>query len=155
MKNWMGTGSAALSFVLWGMLPLYYQFMPAVNMWELLSHRVGEIDIYDDLFSLSVVDERHVVAVGYHGAAYWSEDGGETWRKGKTSTERALYSVSMADRQRGWAVGQLGTILRTENGGRRIDRPCARIKEPRFAKRGSGCHRLGIVVHRVSAPRTL
>lgn len=40
MKNWMGTGSAALSFVLWGMLPLYYQFMPAVNMWELLSHRV-------------------------------------------------------------------------------------------------------------------
>ena len=28
MKNWMGTGSAALSFVLWGMLPLYYQFMP-------------------------------------------------------------------------------------------------------------------------------
>jgi photosystem II stability/assembly factor-like uncharacterized protein len=81
-------------------------------------HRAGEIDIYDDLFSLSVVDERHVVAVGYHGAAYWSEDGGETWRKGQTPTERALYSVSMADRQRGWAVGQLGTILRTENGGR-------------------------------------
>lgn len=40
MKNWMGTGSAALSFVLWGMLPLYYQFMPEINMWELLSHRV-------------------------------------------------------------------------------------------------------------------
>lgn len=40
MKNWMGPGSAALSFVLWGMLPLYYQFMPEVNMWELLSHRV-------------------------------------------------------------------------------------------------------------------
>jgi photosystem II stability/assembly factor-like uncharacterized protein len=83
-----------------------------------IRHPVGEIDIYDDLFSLSVADERHVVAVGYHGAAYWSEDGGETWHKGQTSTERALYSVSMADRQRGWAVGQLGTILRTENGGR-------------------------------------
>ncbi|MCH7372975.1 EamA family transporter RarD [Aeromonas sp. MR16] len=40
MKNWLGTGSAALSFVLWGLLPLYYQFMPEVNMWELLSHRV-------------------------------------------------------------------------------------------------------------------
>lgn len=40
MKNWIGPASAALSFVLWGMLPLYYQFMPAVNMWELLSHRV-------------------------------------------------------------------------------------------------------------------
>ena len=34
MKNWMGTGSAALSFALWGMLPLYYQFMPEINMWE-------------------------------------------------------------------------------------------------------------------------
>ena len=40
MKNWLGPGSAALSFVLWGMLPLYYQFMPEINMWELLSHRV-------------------------------------------------------------------------------------------------------------------
>ncbi|PJG58772.1 EamA family transporter RarD [Aeromonas cavernicola] len=40
MKNWMGTSSAALSFVLWGMLPLYYQFMPEVNMWELLSQRI-------------------------------------------------------------------------------------------------------------------
>lgn len=40
MKNWIGPGSAALSFVLWGMLPLYYQFMPEVSMWELLSHRV-------------------------------------------------------------------------------------------------------------------
>ncbi|EOD56241.1 RarD protein [Aeromonas molluscorum 848] len=36
----MGTGGAALSFALWGLLPLYYQFMPEVNMWELLSHRV-------------------------------------------------------------------------------------------------------------------
>ncbi|MGY4013072.1 EamA family transporter RarD [Aeromonas molluscorum] len=40
MKSWMGTGGAALSFALWGLLPLYYQFMPEVNMWELLSHRV-------------------------------------------------------------------------------------------------------------------
>lgn len=40
MKNWIGPGSAALSFMLWGMLPLYYQFMPEVSMWELLSHRV-------------------------------------------------------------------------------------------------------------------
>lgn len=40
MKNWLGTGTATLSFILWGMLPLYYQFMPEVNMWELISHRV-------------------------------------------------------------------------------------------------------------------
>lgn len=78
----------------------------------------GEIDIYDDLYSVAVVDGEHVVAVGYHGAAFFTEDGGETWKKGTTPTNRLLYSVSMADRNIGWAVGQLGTILRTEDGGR-------------------------------------
>jgi photosystem II stability/assembly factor-like uncharacterized protein len=78
----------------------------------------GEIDIYDDLFAVSVADEHHAVAVGYHGAAYWTEDGGETWHKGATGTERLLYSVSMADSRNGWAVGQTGTILRTRDGAR-------------------------------------
>jgi photosystem II stability/assembly factor-like uncharacterized protein len=77
----------------------------------------GEIDIFDDLFSVSVVDAKHVVAVGYHGAAYFSEDGGESWHKGRVPTNRILYSVSMATPDVGWAVGQLGTILRTEDGG--------------------------------------
>ncbi|MBZ6072508.1 EamA family transporter RarD [Aeromonas schubertii] len=36
----LGPGVVALSFVLWGLLPLYYQFLPTINMWELLSHRV-------------------------------------------------------------------------------------------------------------------
>jgi photosystem II stability/assembly factor-like uncharacterized protein len=78
----------------------------------------GEIDIFDDLFSVSVVDDSHIVAVGYQGAVYWSEDGGENWHKGKVPTLRILYSVSMADRNVGWAVGQLGTIVRTEDGGK-------------------------------------
>jgi photosystem II stability/assembly factor-like uncharacterized protein len=78
----------------------------------------GEIDIFDDLFSVSVVDENKIVAVGYQGAVYYSEDGGENWHKGKVPTNRILYSVSMADTSVGWAVGQLGTILRTEDGGK-------------------------------------
>jgi photosystem II stability/assembly factor-like uncharacterized protein len=78
----------------------------------------GEIGIYDDLFSVSVVDENHTVAVGYQGAAYWTEDGGDTWHKGDTDTNKLLYGVSMADTQHGWAVGQTGTILRTNDGGR-------------------------------------
>lgn len=36
----LGPGVVALSFILWGLLPLYYQFMPQLSMWELLSHRV-------------------------------------------------------------------------------------------------------------------
>jgi photosystem II stability/assembly factor-like uncharacterized protein len=78
----------------------------------------GEIDIFDNLFSLSVVDRDYAVAVGHHGAVYFTEDGGDTWHKGRTPTNALLYSVSMADRTSGWVVGQLGTILRTEDGGR-------------------------------------
>ncbi len=82
------------------------------------STRGGEILVPDDLYSVSLVDDRHAVAVGYYGAAYWTEDGGDTWKKGETDTKLSLYSVSMADPERGWAVGQRGLILRTEDGGR-------------------------------------
>ncbi len=80
--------------------------------------KAGEIDIYDDLFAVSVADEQHAVAVGYHGAVYWTEDGGDSWHKGATTNEELLYSVSMADNRHGWAVGQSGTILRTIDGGK-------------------------------------
>lgn len=78
----------------------------------------GSIQIFDDLYAVSTADGQHVVAAGYWGAVYWSEDGGTTWQRGETGTERLIYGVSMADARRGWAVGQLGTILRTEDGGR-------------------------------------
>ncbi len=81
-------------------------------------HEEGEIAIFDNLFAVSVPDERHAVAVGYLGAVYWTEDGGDTWRKGATDTVASLYSVSMADSLHGWAVGQFGTILRTDDGGK-------------------------------------
>jgi photosystem II stability/assembly factor-like uncharacterized protein len=77
----------------------------------------GVIDIYDDLFSVSVPSKDHVVAGGYWGAIYVSEDGGNTWKKGETGTRRLIYGVSMADDLHGWAVGQTGLILRTEDGG--------------------------------------
>jgi len=78
----------------------------------------GDIEVLDNLFSVSVPDPDHAVAVGYYGAAYWTDDGGATWHLGNTSTQALLYSVSMADAMRGWAVGQRGLILRTEDGGK-------------------------------------
>jgi len=97
----------------------------------------GEIDIYDDLFAVSVVDEMHTVAVGYYGAIYWTDDGGEHWHKGKVDTKQLLYSVSMADVENGWAVGQLGTILRTNDGGRSWHR------QPNL-KEDEGSHLFGV-----------
>lgn len=76
-----------------------------------------EIQIYDDLFTVSVPSPDHIVAAGYWGAVYVSQDGGKTFRKGRTDTRKLLYGVSMADASKGWVVGQEGTILRTEDGG--------------------------------------
>ncbi len=105
--------------------PAYLALCLAVTVGSLACHQLdfdsrvgeGEIGIYDDLFSVSVVDENHTVAVGYHGAAYWTSDGGKTWNKGETGTNLLLYSVSMADTRHGWAVGQTGIVLRTNDGG--------------------------------------
>ncbi len=77
----------------------------------------GTIVLYDDLYSVSMVDDQHAVAVGYYGAAYSTSDGGKTWTQGTTGTLNSLYSVSMGDVDHGWAVGQRGLILRTEDGG--------------------------------------
>ena len=78
----------------------------------------GEIEVLDNLFSVAVADGDHAVAVGYFGAAYWTEDGGTTWHLGQTGTQALLYSVAMADAKHGWAVGQRGLVLRTNDGGR-------------------------------------
>jgi photosystem II stability/assembly factor-like uncharacterized protein len=76
-----------------------------------------EIVLFDDLYSISVVDTEHAVAVGYYGSAYYTSDGGTTWAQGETKTLASLYKVSMADAKHGWAVGQRGLVLRTNDGG--------------------------------------
>jgi len=77
----------------------------------------GGIDIFDDLFAVSVPTADHIVAGGYWGAIYVSTDGGESFKKADTGTDSPINDVSMADTQYGWAVGQLGLLLRTEDGG--------------------------------------
>jgi hypothetical protein len=89
--------------------------------------------VYDDLYSISVVDEDHAVAVGYYGATYRTSDGGTTWSRGDSGTVESIYSVSMADANVGWAVGQLGMVLRTEDGG------ATWTRQPNL-KEGEGSH---------------
>ena len=62
----------------------------------------GEITVYDDLYSVSAGDDRQAVAVGYYGSAYFTEDGGETWKQGVTGTLSSLYNVAMANGLKQW-----------------------------------------------------
>jgi photosystem II stability/assembly factor-like uncharacterized protein len=78
----------------------------------------GSISIYDDLFAVASPSADKIVAVGYWGAIYVSDDGGTTWAKADSGSKSLLYGVSMADVERGWAVGQSGTILHTTDGGK-------------------------------------
>lgn len=78
----------------------------------------GEIGIHDDLYAVASPGNNRVIAVGYFGAIFLSEDGGNKWVRRSADTQASLYGIAMADEKRGWIVGQLGTILRTEDGGR-------------------------------------
>ena len=78
----------------------------------------GEIDVPDDLFTVSAVDSSVALAAGYWGSIYRTEDAGQTWVKTDTGTKRLIYSISMADAQNGWAVGQLSLVLHTSDGGK-------------------------------------
>jgi photosystem II stability/assembly factor-like uncharacterized protein len=78
----------------------------------------GEIDVPDDLFTVSVVDSSVALAAGYWGSIYRTEDGGQTWLETDSGTKRLIYSISMADALNGWAVGQLSLVLHTSDGGK-------------------------------------
>jgi photosystem II stability/assembly factor-like uncharacterized protein len=82
-----------------------------------LRHAPGEIDVPDDLYAVTGVGERLVWAVGYFGAIYRSQDGGDSWQKLDPGTERSLYDVSFADERNGWVVGQRGYVIHTTDGG--------------------------------------
>ena len=78
----------------------------------------ASIDIYDDLFAVSAVSAQHAVAAGYWGSIYLTEDGGQSWTRSNTGTNRLVYDVSVDEHGKGWAVGQVGTVLRTDDGGK-------------------------------------
>ncbi len=113
---------------------------------EGVDHDKGPFEINDDLFSVSVIDDKNAVAAGYYGAIMQTTDGGATWLKRESGTRRSLYSVAMADTRHGWAVGQQGTILRTDDGG-------ATWKEQPNVKQQQGAHLFG--VHAIDANTAL
>lgn len=90
-----------------------------------------EIDYADDLYAVTAVGGDHVWAAGYFGVIYHSGNGGETWRKQESHTERSIYDISFADEQHGWAVGRRGFVIGTKDGGQ----TWVQQKTPRFPPR--------------------
>ena len=62
----------------------------------------ASIDIYDDLFAVSAVSDRHAVAAGYWGSIYVTDDGGATWSRSRTDTNRLIYDVSVDEHGKGF-----------------------------------------------------
>lgn len=79
------------------------------------------------LRGVAFVDADHGCAVGDHGVALVTSDGGEHWRRVATPTEHRLEAVSFVDAEHGWVVGgsarpytheSRGVVLATSDGGR-------------------------------------
>ncbi|MBK8739432.1 MAG: hypothetical protein IPM02_07735 [Betaproteobacteria bacterium] len=58
-----------------------------------------------------------VVAVGEHGSVVYSDDQGQSWRRGPTPRRAMLTAVVFVDDKFGWAVGHDGQILASQDGG--------------------------------------
>jgi hypothetical protein len=67
--------------------------------------------IEDDLYAIAFHDERLGVAVGAHGAAILTRNGGATWDDASTGADRMLAGVAF-DGSAVVAVGEAGTFLR-------------------------------------------
>jgi photosystem II stability/assembly factor-like uncharacterized protein len=76
--------------------------------------------ITDDviLYDVSFPDAQHGFIGGEFGTVLATSDGGETWEKRETGTEKTLFGLHFSTPERGWAVGIDGLLLQTRDGGR-------------------------------------
>jgi photosystem II stability/assembly factor-like uncharacterized protein len=68
------------------------------------------------LYDVSFPSPTFGFIVGEFGTLLMTEDGGATWHRHPTPTEKTLFGAHFVDRQHGWAVGIDGLVLRTEDG---------------------------------------
>lgn len=75
--------------------------------------------ITDDviLYDVEFVDGRHGAIAGEFGTILLTEDGGATWRRAATGTDKTLFGITFVTPAEGWAVGIDGLILHTTDHG--------------------------------------
>jgi photosystem II stability/assembly factor-like uncharacterized protein len=84
---------------------------------EGLPEEERKISIADKFYDVKAFDAQRAVVVGYGGKILTTEDGGKTWERRASGTDRALYSVDFVDDQ-GWITGQDGVVLHSGDGGK-------------------------------------
>ncbi len=71
------------------------------------------------LYDIAFPDARHGYVAGEFGTVLRTTDGGETWTRSETGTEKTLFGIHFTTPEHGWAVGIDGIVLRTRDGGER------------------------------------
>lgn len=70
------------------------------------------------LWAMHFADARNGWIVGEGGTILHTEDGGETWTRQMSGTQRSMWAVFGIDAGTAWIGGESGTILATATGGR-------------------------------------
>jgi len=69
------------------------------------------------LYDVSFADRDHGAISGEFGTVLVTSDGGATWTRRMTPTEKTLFGVHFVTPNRGWVVGIDGLLMRTDDGG--------------------------------------
>jgi photosystem II stability/assembly factor-like uncharacterized protein/predicted esterase len=75
------------------------------------SWEVQTTPIVEDLYAIDFFDENVGIAAGVHGAALYTEDGGETWIDASIGFDRFIGDVRWVDASTAIAVGERGLVL--------------------------------------------
>ena len=97
---------------------------------------VTGLDAEISLTRVVFADLQHGWVFGDMGTLYATRDGGATWTKQLTGTQRLLLGGSFPDPQRGWIVGAHATILLTVDGGATWNEAVSTVRARRASARG-------------------
>ena len=90
---------------------------PNFSTWNDVSPKIGGVTPSTLLTDVSSYDGVSVIAVGYQGAIYYSNNNGTTWLAGNSGVSVNLQCVSSGNTTTAMAAGDVGTMLLTVNGG--------------------------------------
>ena len=90
---------------------------PSYTTWSDVSPQIGGVTPSTLLTDVSSFDGVSVIAVGYQGAVFYSNNNGTTWLSGNSGVTVNLQCISSGNTTTAMAAGDGATMLLTVNGG--------------------------------------